>query len=577
MHFLDIETYTNYFLATFKDAASGEFHHFEMYEGKPLDIAGIKKLLKSTTIVTFNGQHYDLPVLTLALCGGKNSQLKRLSDQIIVDGIKTWDLDRFPCDHLDIEQVVPGVSVGLKLYGARINAPVLQDLPIEPDATITPEQRALLREYCQNDVDTTEALYKQIEKDIELREELSKRYGVDLRSKSDPQIAEAIFRKYLSDRGVRVRKRVGDVKPFKYRVPKWLSFESQELNEMLETVKKCVFTVDKSGKPVLAKELGTPIMFGGRSYKFGIGGLHSQEKQQAIIPHDSEIFGEFDIASMYPSIIIEQDLYPQHLGRDFLDIYSEMKEERVRIKHTDPRRAQTFKIVLNGSYGTFGSPYSFLYSPELLVQTTITGQLFLLMAIEKVTACGAQVVSANTDGINVVYKEADRDIVESAIFECEILAGYDFEFTPYAATYSRDVNNYIALTTNNKLKQKGAFAKTGLMKNPENSICSEAVSNYLLTKMPIEEYIRNATDFTKFLTARRVTGGAVFGDEYLGKVVRFYHSTDGATINYKKNGNKVPKSNGCRPAMVLPDRIPGDLDYEWYIKDAKKQLKQLGV
>lgn len=59
----------------------------------------------------------------------------------------------------------------------------------------------------------------------------------------------------------------------------------------------------------------------------------------------------------------------------------------------------TFKIVLNGTFGKLGSKYSFLYSPNLMIQVTITGQLALLMLIEALEAAGISVVSANTDGI----------------------------------------------------------------------------------------------------------------------------------------------------------------------------------
>ncbi len=74
-----------------------------------------------------------------------------------------------------------------------------------------------------------------------------------------------------------------------------------------------------------------------------------------------------------------------------------------------------------------------------------------------------------------------------------------------------------------------------------------------------------------------MNGGAVIDGKYLGRVVRFYHSTDGQSIHYKKNGNKVPKSDGCAALMDLPDSFPDDLDYQWYIDEANKMLGLLGV
>ena len=572
-YFLDLEVYKDYFLASFK-REDGAIRHFEMYEGCPLDKTAIKNILRKGVIITFNGNHYDMPILQMALSNRSCQQIKTMSDKIIVEGMKTWNLEKPKCNHIDIKEVATGVAVGLKTYGGRLGMPKLQDLPIEPDASITPDLREPMRTYCVNDLDTTEALYNAIKDTIELRATLSARYNTDVRSKSDAQIAESIFRSYLTGEGVNVGKRQTKVMPFKYRLPDWVHFESPELTEMLEKVKVCTFKVSDAGKPVMPKELNKAIEFAGAKYKFGIGGLHSQEKRQAITPTDNELFGEFDIASMYPSIIIEQELYPEHLGKNFLSIYEKIKNERVVAKKSDPMKAQTYKIVLNGSYGKFGSPYSFLYSPELLIQTTITGQLFLLMAIEKVTKAGGRVVSANTDGINVIRDKTNDEAVHNAIYECEIVSGYEFEYTPYLATYNRDVNSYIAVKSNG-VKGKGAFAVGGLMKNPSNNVCIEAVIAYLKDGADIEQHILNEKDITKFLTVRKVTGGAMFRGEEVGKVIRFYHSTDGDVLSYKKNGNKVPKSDGCKPLMNLAP--VDDIDFDWYVTECASMIKDLGL
>lgn len=57
------------------------------------------------------------------------------------------------------------------------------------------------------------------------------------------------------------------------------------------------------------------------------------------------------------------------------------------------------KIQINGTFGKTGSPYSVLFAPTMLIQTTITGQLSLLMLIEWHEIYGIPVISANTDGV----------------------------------------------------------------------------------------------------------------------------------------------------------------------------------
>ena len=576
-YFMDLEVYKNFFLCSFM-REDGKIKHIEKHADKALDIKSIIKILGRTgnTIITFNGNHYDMPVLKLALSGGTCAEMKSLSDKIIVEQIKTWNLDRPKCDHVDLKEVAPSMA-SLKIYGGRMAAQKLKDLPIDPSHLVTASQREELKTYCENDLRLTELLYKSLIPQLDLRVKLTNEYNVDMRSKSDAQIAEAIIRKYLKTKKVIANKRESSVEPFKYKVPTWVQFESVEFNGMLEKVKACTFEVNEKGSVLMPHELDKAVEYCGGKYKFGIGGLHSQEKKQAIKANNNQIFGEFDVASMYPSIIIEQNLYPLHLGPKFLDVYSDIKEERLLAKRGgDTVKNQTYKIVLNGSYGKFGSKYSFLYSPELLIQTTITGQLSLLMLIEKMTMAGGAVYSANTDGVNVLFDKSIEADIFSVQFDWELTTGYELEFTEYKAVYSRDVNNYIAIK-NDGVKGKGAFAIGGLMKNPSNNICIEAVINYLVNDNDIESFIENSEDITKFLTVKTVSGGAVFRGEEVGKAIRFYHSTDGDTINYKKNGNKVPTSDGCKPLMDLPVEFPCDVDKNWYINEAVKILNLIGV
>ena len=61
----------------------------------------------------------------------------------------------------------------------------------------------------------------------------------------------------------------------------------------------------------------------------------------------------------------------------------------------------------------------------------------------------------------------------------------------------------------------------------------------------------------------------MFGNEYLGRVVRWIYTTDGDVITYKKNGNRVPKSDGSKPFQTLPSNIPSEIDYDRYVKECE--------
>lgn len=237
------------------------------------------------------------------------------------------------------------------------------------------------------------------------------------------------------------------------------------------------------------------------------------------------------------------------------------------------------KIACNGSFGKLGSKYSLLYAPDLLLQTTITGQLALLMLIERMEEAGIQIVSANTDGIVCFAPKSLTNECEAIAFEWELDTRYRLETTDYVKLASRDVNNYLAVKTDGKIKGKGVFAASGLAKNPDGYIVKTAVALCVAKNIPVEKTIKECQDITQFVTVRRVTGGAVWQGTYLGKAVRFYYSTEvpkDLCIHYAKNSNRVPMSGGGKPLMTLPEVFPEDVDYEVYVQMAHTLLKEVG-
>jgi len=117
-----------------------------------------------------------------------------------------------------------------------------------------------------------------------------------------------------------------------------------------------------------------------------------------------------------------------------------------------------------------------------------------------------------------------------------------------------------------------------LQKNPEHNICTDAVLEYLVNKIPVAETVRACKDIRRFVSVRNVKGGGEKDGVYLGKVVRWYYAKGQTTpITYVGSGNKVPKSDGAKPLMDLPTILPDDIDYEWYIEKAKEMLVDCGA
>ena len=585
---LDIECYTNYFLIAIKSMSNGKIVTFERSSWSDFDSEQLNSVLRKYTIITFNGNRYDLLLLKGAIAGFDAAKLKVISDDIIVNNARAWDTESkysLPqckyIDHIDLIDVAPG-KASLKIYGGRLHSKRMQDLPIEPNAIIKPDERIALTNYCINDLDTTIDLFNKLSSQIDLREKMGIELGMDLRSKSDAQIAESVIKKQIEAiKGTKIyRPDLPDGYSFNYVPPKFIKFKHPELVNALEVFKSEAFTLNEKGDAAEPEKVGKlKVKINQTVYQLGIGGIHSCEKTVNYIAGTDHILVDRDVTSYYPNIILNQRLYPKHIGTEFLTAYKSIVEKRIHAKRTgDKVTDASLKIVINSSFGKFGNRWSALYSPDLLIQTTVTGQLALLMLIETLEGAGIQVVSANTDGIVIYCHKRNQAALFSIIAAWEETTGFNTEETAYTALYSRDINNYVAFKPSGSYKAKGAYADAELSKTPTAQVCVQAVVDHLQLDIPIETTIRSCPDTRMFVSVRSVTGGAVKGDTYLGKAVRWYYAVgETGSIQYKKNGNKVAMTDGARPLMLLPDMPPKDIDYQWYIAKAYAILGDLGV
>ncbi len=592
----DIEVSPNAYLVGFKSIEKGKVIQIEAYgEDVGLDKESRKKLrsiLSKYTIVTFNGERYDVPVMLKSLQGITCKQIFKMSEEMIRESYPAWQsirnfaIEGIPgMTHIDLSQPAPGVMVSLKLYGARLHSKKLQDLPYEYDIHLNKQQYEVWKKYNINDLDTTIDLYNEIAKAIELRYNMSDNYKLDLMSKGDAQIAEAVVIYELGKKNIRVKK-VSLPSSYKviYKAPDFVRFMSDQLNTILERIQEEPFELDGKGSPKIPDWLKKEtIQLGETTYNIGLGGLHSQEKKLVVLSDDTHVMRNADVASYYPSMIIEYDYTPKHLGKHFLEVYKgfywsrnhPVTGSKVR---GDKVSSDSTKLTLNGVFGKLGSKWSKLYSPDLMLQVTITGQLMLLMLIEELESKGFKVVSSNTDGIEYFCDKDRQDEAEAIIYDWELETGMVMEHGVYEGLYARDVNNYVAIY-DGYAKAKGAYTDSNIRKNVEYPIVYNAIKKYLIDGTSFTDTIDKCDTITEFIVCKKVTGGAEWRSEYLGKVVRWYYSTDGDPITYVKNGNKVGKSDGSKPIMDLPDNneIPNDLDKEYYIELAIKHLSDLGV
>lgn len=593
LEMMDMEVFRDFVLVKWRAYETGLTTSYAMWPGQSIDLTALRAHIARVTAVTFNGWHYDQIMLRCVLMGYSCEQCKYVSDAIIQRNLSPWDVERefqlLPCpelDMIDLFEIPPRAPQALrpdslKSYMGKMHCRTIQDLPLAHWAPVLPFMRKVIDDYCGNDLEGTAWLYKQFATQIQQRIDIGEEYGIDVRSKSDAQISEAIVKKQLSFKPQRPNIPAGT--RFTYDVPSWIYFQTPELQKLLEVIKAQSFVLGGGGAVLLPEALeDLRVKVGSNSYTVRIGGLHSCETVQHHVAREGVTqLVDIDVASWYPRLIDVLGLFPEQIGPGFLAIFRKLIRMRLAAKKAGNKKlADMLKIVINGCYGKLGSPFSVLFAPKLMLQVTITGQLALLMLIEAMELNNIRCVSANTDGIVLKYN-TDQDATRLAVMKWwESVTQAELEAAPYLAIFIRDVNSYVAFKPDGTVKKKGEFADpipvASSWPSPECQVSVDAMVEFLRSGTPVEQTVRACRDVRQFVAVRKVTGGGLFRGQQLGRAVRWYYSKAGGVITNTKGG-QVANGAGVMPMMTLTDELPLDLDHDYYITRAKKMLLTVGV
>lgn len=243
---------------------------------------------------------------------------------------------------------------------------------------------------------------------------------------------------------------------------------------------------------------------------------------------------------------------------------------------------------------------------------TLNGQLLLSMLCEQLADI-SQILQANTDGVTIKIHKSKMDRMYEICKEWEDLTQLELEYAEYSKMVIRDVNNYMAVYTNGKIKYKGTFEIDKEMKgelqyhkNHSNRIVPLAVKRYFVDNIPVETTIKNHLtvgdydtiknygiyDFLACVKAKNSPkkGKPEFilmnlkGEKVLQSINRYYISTDGDTfIKRYKNGDiqqveAHPERGRGYKVTIMNKYFTSDnynIDYSYYIKEANKIINNI--
>jgi hypothetical protein len=474
-------------------------------------------------------------------------------------------------------------------------------------------------EYNINDVDSTEALLNKCKDKVELRIAIEDEYGVRVLSKDGVNIGMKILtQKYLEKTGltwwdIKDLRSPADVIALNEVILPFIEYRDPILKNVLSDMKNQIVSPGRKGYE-------NKFVFRGLRYSVGVGGIHSVNNPEIIIPKEDEMLIDIDVASLYPSMLIEYKFYPKHLGPEFLEVYSQIKNERIEAKHTGNKvKNETLKLALNGLSGNLQNEHNFCYSPFAVMQIRINGQLLLLMLAESLTDIGCRIVQANTDGLFVLLKKDSYSKVQEICRSWEQQTKLVLEEDRFEAMYQYAINDYIAVSegyqeikklfkTNpekalNKkgkpytsldaikddyIKEKGMFiTKVLLGKGMSPKIIPEAIRDYFIDNIPVRDTIYNCKDINKFLTYQKVDKkfSVEYNNNLIQRINRFYASTNGPYL-YKclvdSEGRRTNFTNLLTASGITIlnkfDNKPIEerkINYRYYLKECLKIIEEL--
>lgn len=607
----DIEIFPNCFSLTIKNTETKEFQFFELSNRKNNLVDLVPLFLDKRYIFCgYNNIHYDNPIVNFIIeykeTLKKSTRLDieynlfQLSQTIIKGDLEKWKRWKYAnnFETLDLLTMLfsQKLRVGLKEMQVTMKYSNVQEYDGDFEAPIPEEDIPKMIQYNINDVNSTEELLYRCENDIKLRLNIEEEYGIKALNKDGVNLGMEILKtKYLE----KTHKTWNDIKDLRSPCDKialneiilpFIKFDNPILKDLLNEMKQQVVSPDRKG-------YNKHFLMDNLEYSVGVGGIHSVNKPSIFIAKEDEVISDVDVASLYPSLIIEYDFYPPHLGKEFLEVYKGIKDERIEAKHNGNKlKNLTLKLSINGLSGNLQSEFSWCYSPKTVMRIRINGQLLLLMLAEKLISIGCQIIQANTDGLFVLRKKKDEQKFKDVCKWWENLTRLELEEDRFERFYQFAINDYLGVIEGYKdsknpklLKKKGLFIDSvTLGKGMQPMIIPKAINANLADNIPVEETIRNCKDINEFITYQKVD--KKFAVQYMNKFIthinRYYVSTNGGYL-YKceVEGNKIVKfanmltASGvtlCNDITAIKE-FPKNINYKYYIKEANKILAKLKI
>lgn len=503
--FYDIEVFKKDFTITFKKI---DYSVDKIYVN---NVEGLKEYLDNHIVVGYNNYHYDDVVMRhMVRTNGNIGEIKLLNDLIINTPdhdreMKNYIRKRYPVERtfksIDVKnEIVAGEKktwLSLKIIEANMGKDIMESsVDFTINRKLTEEELKEVLVYNERDVDAVIDIYNErqqyfsnheglVHTTLEIGEVEKWDTFWSLYKRSETALVGIML---ANDKQIELN--IDD-----FDVPDEVKRYWKEAYKLyMDDIKNYTNTVASLGNCV--------VRIGNAEFEFSTGGGHGVNLFKSIYDNTIRPIFEPDIQSMYPKIIENFDL----LG-DKTAHYSGMREERIRIKHTDEARQQLLKLILNKTFGAFGDRYNKLFNPTIRFFVCIKGQEILWHMAREYAKIG-DIIQVNTDGVMFQDFKSGEVVEENGELiqyptldqinrEIEKKHNVKLDTPEISKVIQPNVNNYFAAETDDGVILKGKYAANNgknYFKDNNEHIVNLAAQNYLLYGKSISDTINENID-----------------------------------------------------------------------------------
>lgn len=524
---------------------------------------------KNDIWIGYNNRQYDQYIHKGLICG---FDPKKINDHIIVEKKGGWSFSRQLSQVHMINYDCMTSFHGLKtLEGFMGNDIRETSVPFDIDRKLTDQEIEEVLKYCQHDVEQTVEVWMNNKSDFDAQLSLIKIYELPLSAmgKTKARLASMILKaspvKLEDEWDIRLPHTL-KLDKYKYVADWFMNPVNHDDSKSLE--------IDICGVP----------------HVFAWGGVHGARSKYIHKCAPDELLIMADVDQLYPTIMLEYGLLSRAIPPEGAETFRDILATSLKLK-AEGRKSERapYKLICNIVYGAEGDKTNDMYDPLHRKLVCVFGQLLMLMLLEMLEdrVPSFELVQSNTDGILIKIKQCDFDLVDDVVYEWEQMTHLHMSFDQYKAIYQGDVNNYVAVEWNGKVKSKGAYVKALNPLDYDLPIVNKAILKYLTEGVPPEKTVNECDDLIEYQKIVKVSSkylcGYHNGQDLTDKTFRVFASTDplDSYIGKKKNQDAYAEKFANTPmrCFIMNESVKGvkvddRLDKKWYIDLAYKRLRE---